>query len=149
MKHASFILVCLLALNVKAFPSTNTYAGVTNDWYNARFTNVFELAEQRIAANSNDIVAAYLMLEWQMAFGSVCAVSNAVAKTIDLADAVTNQPFRSIYMELRDDELEYRDRLLPTITESEFLADRHKSYIPGKLMVEDYFLRALWNSNLW
>lgn len=149
MKSIILIVLVLAAVRMNAAPSVNTYAAVTNDWYNANFTNVYELAQQRMSSNTNDLVGAYLMLEWNMAFGSVASVSNAISRVVNLSDSVTNQPFRTVYAGLRDDEIEYRDRVLPTISDADVEAERYKSYLPHKKMVEDYMLRQLWISNLW
>lgn len=132
-----------------ASPSPNTYASVTNDWYNSNFTNVYQLAQQRQSVNTNDVVAAYLLLEWQSAFGSVSDVSNAVSRTITLSDNVTNQPFRAFYQKIRPMTLVYRDVVLPRISDSEVEAERHKSFLPNKIMIEDVVLKSLWDSGLW
>ena len=60
------IAVASFAGAASAMPSTNNFHAVTNDWYNGNFTNVYELAQMRLAANSNDVVGAYLMLDWHL-----------------------------------------------------------------------------------
>lgn len=144
-----FAVVLQVAILCPAIPTTNTYASVTNDWYNAYYTNVYELAQQRLSGNTNDLVAAYLMLEWQTAFGSVASVSNALTRVIDLSDSVTNQPFRTTHLALREANLEYRDVVLPTINDAEVEAERYKAFLPHKKMTYDLMLRLLWTSGLW
>ncbi len=67
MKILVTIMIALAAVWCKGMPSINTFSAVTNDWYNANFTNVYELAQQRMANNSNDVVAAYLIFNWDAA----------------------------------------------------------------------------------
>ena len=43
MKMLVTIMIALAAIWCKGMPSTNTFVAVTNDWYNANFTNVYEL----------------------------------------------------------------------------------------------------------
>lgn len=69
MKHFLMPLISLAWLELDATPSEDSYAAVTNDWYQGNFSNVYELAQTRLAANSNDVVAAYLLHDWDMAFG--------------------------------------------------------------------------------
>ena len=57
------LAMCLATLAATAEPTADNFAAVTNDWYNGRWTNVFELAQQRFAVNSNDLVAANIMVD--------------------------------------------------------------------------------------
>ena len=44
-----------------ATPSSNDYASVTGDWARGDYTNVYEWAQARLAADTNDLPAAYVM----------------------------------------------------------------------------------------
>ena len=57
-KKTVLLVIALSATISFALPSANNFHAVTNDWYNGNFTNVYELAQIRIAANSNDVVGA-------------------------------------------------------------------------------------------
>ena len=149
MKMLLTMMIALAAVWCKGMPSTNTFVAVTNDWYNANFTNVYELAQQRMANNSNDVVAAYLMLEWDTAFGSVASVSNSMTRVIELSDTVTNECFRTPYLRLRGACLAYRDEFLPTVNEADVEAERYKSYLPHKMMIQGYMLELLVKAGLW
>ena len=54
------IATALVATAAAAFavPSENTYHAVTNDWYQGNWTNVYELAQQCLAENANDLVVS-------------------------------------------------------------------------------------------
>ncbi len=70
------VLTVALAFMSDATPTENTYAAVTNDWYNGNWTNVLELAQIRRAANSNDLVAANIIVSYDVLFSDVGAMSN-------------------------------------------------------------------------
>ena len=76
-----------------AAPSQDSYHAVTNDWYNGNFSNVLELSSARLAANTNDLVGAYLKLSWDICFADIPTLSNSVTRAIALSDAVTNAAF--------------------------------------------------------
>ena len=65
MKTTIVSLVLTMAATVSAVPTTNTYVAVTNDWYNGNWSNVYELAQARFVANSNDLVAANIMVDYR------------------------------------------------------------------------------------
>ncbi len=149
MKTLVSIIIVFAAVWCKGMPSINTFSAVTNDWYNANFTNVYELAQQRMANNSNDVVAAYLIFNWDVCFSSLGAVSNSVTRVIQLSDGVTNSLFTSRYLPLRDSYISYRDELLPTANEADRIRERYKSYLPHKEMPSAYMLETLNESGLW
>ena len=64
--------IAAIALSLSAFawatPSSDNYAAVTNDWYQGNWTNVYELAQKRLAANTNDLVASHLMVSYDILF---------------------------------------------------------------------------------
>ena len=62
------------ALTVGATPTQNTYHAVTNDWRSGAYSNVLELAQSRLAANTNDIVAAYIMKDYDIMFSDFTAM---------------------------------------------------------------------------
>ena len=148
-KTLTMLVFVSLMTNSWASPSADTYSAVTNDWYNANFSNVYELAQIRLANNSNDVVGAYMMLEWDLAFGSISSIRTSITRTLELSDCVTNGLFRSVYVKLRESTIAYRDEFLPTISDADIERERFKSYLPHKLMVEDYMLRTLWKDGLW
>ena len=149
MKMLLTISIALAAAWCYGMPSANTFAAVTNDWYTANFTNVYELAQQRMANNSNDVVAAYLIFDWDVCFSCLDSVSNSVTRVIRLSDAVTNSAFKSKYLSLRDTYISYRDELLPTVDEAVRISEQYKSYLPHKEMPSAYMLDVLNQAGLW
>ena len=74
---ATAAMALALALSARAVPTENTFAAVTNDWYVGKWTNVLELAQTRLAANSNDLVGAHLVVSYDVLFSDIPAISNS------------------------------------------------------------------------
>ena len=74
---AAAAMALATALSAYAVPTENTFAAVTNDWYVGRWTNVLELAQTRLAANSNDLVGAHLVVSYDVLFSDIPAISNS------------------------------------------------------------------------
>ena len=74
---------------------TNFYTNVTNLWYQgggAR-SNVLEIANARLAIDTNDIAGLILKAEYHFAFLENEAVSNAFLRIIQVADTITTTNF--------------------------------------------------------
>ncbi len=146
----SIIAATAMAVNSAwATPSPNTYHGVTNDWYNANFSNVLERADLRLAANSNDIVGVTLKVAYHMTYGDLNSYSNSVARFIQVADTVTAPSFSNLYWAVRSEEIRYRDEYLPTRTQQLFEQGLPKAQLPHMQIPEDIYLKLLWDDGQW
>ena len=144
--------LCTMALSATvtfASPSENTYHAVTNDWYNANFSNVLELAESRLAANTNDLVGAYLKLSWDICFSDASTLSNSVTRVLDIGDTVQNAAFSNEFWRLRPMTVSFRDDILPMYTEEVRQQEQVRSMQPHKPIPERKWLKLLWDENLW
>lgn len=149
MKIQIVLLAAMLTTWTYATPSANCYSSVTNDWHQGKFSNVYELAQMRLTSNSNDVVATYIMHDWNLSFRDVGDISNGVTRIIEVSDCITNSSFAAEFRRLRPAYIEYRDVFLPTITKNQLEAERHKSYLPHQLMVSSYMLQLLDREGLW
>ena len=149
MKIQYALLTVVLTAVSHAAPSANCFSAVTNDWYRGNFSNVYELAQMRLSSNSNDVVATYIMHDWNLSFRDVGDISNGVTRIIEVSDCITNSSFAAEFRRLRPAYIEYRDVFLPTITKNQLEAERHKSYLPHQLMVSSYMLQLLDREGLW
>ena len=95
-------VVAAAALAACANPTADNYHAVTNDWWNGNYTNVCELAQQRFAANSNDLVAAHIMWEYDICFSDFAAMSNSIMRLVRIADEVTLPAYTNRYQRLRE-----------------------------------------------
>ena len=132
-----------------AAPSQDSYHAVTNDWYNGNFSNVLELSSARLAANTNDLVGAYLKLSWDVCFADIPTLSNSVTRAITLSDAVTNAAFSNDFQRLRPVMVAFRDQVLPNVTEEMRLAELPKASLPHKPIPEKRWLKLLWDNGMW
>ncbi len=139
-----------LAANMAwATPSANTFHAVTNDWYNANFSNVLELAEARLSTNANDIVGVTLKRGYHIAFGDITALSNAVVRFIEVADTETAPSFSNTYWRIRAGEIQLRDAVLPMFTQQMLDADAQKARLPHKIIPDYLYLKLLWEDGRW
>ena len=148
-KTTTLCVMAALATVALASPTENTYHAVTNDWYNANFSNVLELAELRLAANTNDLVGAYLKLSWDICFSDASTLSNSVTRVLDIGDTVQNAAFSNEYWRLRPMTVSFRDDILPMYTEEVRQQELVRSTQPHKPIPERKWLKLLWDENLW
>ena len=80
----SFVFLFLLATAhvVADAPSLGDFTTVTNLWYEGHKSNVLAIAEQRLAANSNDLVGAIMMFDYDLEFSNECNYSNDVRRIL-------------------------------------------------------------------
>lgn len=149
MKIQYALLTVVLTAVSHAAPSANCFSAVTNDWYRGNFSNVYELAQMRLSSNSNDVVAAYLMHDWNLAFGYAKDISNCLNRVIHSSDIVTNQGFATVFRRMRPAYVEYQNEFLPTLTDEAMDAERYKAFRSGRMMTSVYLLRLMDEEGLW
>ena len=150
MKTAiTIVLIAALAFTADATPTENTYAAVTNDWYNGNWTNVLELAQIRRAANSNDLVAANIIVSYDVLFSDVGTMSNSVTRLIDAMDQSSAPALTNLHFRLRPGWVYFRDQFLPYQTAADLQQQHEKSYITHKPIDCDFVLKAIWDNGLW
>ena len=145
----TFALTVALAFTADATPTENTYAAVTNDWYNGNWTNVLELAQIRRAANSNDLVAANIIVSYDVLFSDVGAMSNSVTRLIVGMDQSSAPALTNLHSRLRPGWVYFRDQFLPYQTAADLQQQHEKSYITHKPIDCDFVLKAIWDNGLW
>ena len=142
-------LTMALAFTVGATPTENTYHAVTNDWYNGNWTNVYELAQARLAVNSNDLVAANIIVSYDVLFSDIGAMSNSVTRLIDAMDQSSAPALTNLNSRLRPGWVYFRDQFLPYQTAADLQQQHEKSYITHKPLDCDFVLKAIWDNGLW
>ena len=134
---------------VVAVPSADNYHAVTNDWYNGNWTNVYELAQARLAVNSNDLVAANIIVSYDVLFSDVDSISNSVTRLIDAMDQSSAPALTNLHSRLRPGWVYFRDQFLPYQTAADLQQQHEKSYITHKPLDCDFVLQAIWDNGLW
>jgi len=134
---------------LRATPSSNDVQSVTQDWYSGNYSNVYELAQQRLAANTNDLVGAYLMMEYDTCFSSIEAASNSIMRLVRISDTVTLPAYTNHYNHMRSGWIWYANEFLPSRTPAQRELNYQKSLQPGNEMSSDFLLEILDEGGLW
>ena len=145
--------IAAIALSLSAFawatPSGDNYAAVTNDWYQGNWTNVYELAQQRLAANTNDLVASHLMVSYDILFSDYQAMSNSIQRLVCALDSVSEPSLTNLCSNLRSGWVYSLDEFLSQQTDAVLQEQRAKSQIPHKPLDCDFILEQISESGLW
>ena len=146
------IVAALAATSSAVFaePSSNNFYSVTNDWYQGNYSNVYELAQQRLVANSNDLVAAVIMESYDLRFSSFAAISNSIQRLMRASEAATLPVYTNMYWQFYRDEYNwYLGEYLPQQSEARRQAEMYKAYKIHVPMSCTPTLKLLWDENLW
>ena len=149
MKNAIAAIVVSLSACAWSSPSADNYASVTNDWFQGNWTNVYELAQLRLAANTNDLVASHLMVSYDILFSDYQSISNSIQRLLVAMDSVTEPSMTNLCARLRPGWVYYRDEFLPRQTEAVLQEQRAKSRIPHKPLYCDFILEQISEKGLW
>ena len=131
-----------------AVPTADNYHAVTNDWWNGNYTNVCELAQQRLAADTNDLVAAHIMWEYDICFSDFAAMSNSIQRLMRVADEVTLPAYTNRYQRLREGYADYLANVIPSFPPGH-QQPSPAGYPPHWPMVSTDYLRIIWEGGLW
>jgi len=136
------------AAAASAVPTADNFHSVTNDWWNGNYTNVRELAQQRLAADTNDLVAAHIMWEYDICFSDFTTMSNSILRLMRAADTVTLPAYTNRYQRFRDGYTEYMTSVIPSfpIGHQQPSPEGYPSHWP---MVSTEYLRIIWEGGLW
>lgn len=138
------ILACAFSLHAQTnYPPVDNFVLVTNLWYQGSKSNVLAIAEQRLAANPNDLAGLVLKMEYDFSFLNFSSISNSMLAVIHAVQAISNNNSHvsshtyEITNELTSVLLLLRDVYRPTPAEVEH--DRAKAFLIHKTMTfEDY-----------
>ena len=150
MKKLIVAALAATASAVFAEPSSNNFHSVTNDWYQGNYSNVYELAQQRLVANSNDLVAAVIMESYDLRFSSFAAISNSIQRLMRASEAATLPAYTNMYWQFYRDEYNwYLGEYLPQQSEARRQSEMYKAYKIHVPMSCTSTLKLLWDENLW
>lgn len=130
MKKTTVFLVAFAT--AVAADSSTTFDTFTNLWYTAQHSNVLALANQRLAANSNDLAGVLMKASWDFEFLEPADLSNTLRRVIQVGNTCHTQAFANIFEITKIDAhcLLEDFALAPP---AERIADREKRGLPGKL----------------
>ena len=129
-----------------SFAQTNFYTNVTNLWYQGYKTNVLEIANARLAVNTNDIAGLILKAEYHLAFLEVETISNSYLRVIHVGDTITTTHFMKDWQEgfSRKDILGLLDVIAKKpLTPQQIQKERLKGFITEKPLPNESLIEAL------
>ena len=126
---------------------TNFYTNVTNLWYQGYKSNVLNIANARLVANTNDIAGLILKAEYHLAFCEDTAISNAYLRVIQVADTITSTNFVKCWQEEwggKQDYLNILDYMAENpLTPQQIQAESLKGLINEKPLPDADLIEAL------
>lgn len=132
-------------------PPVDAFVLVTNLWYQGYKTNVLAIAEQRLAANSNDLAGLVIKMEYDAEYMNTdCFSNNIFALQAAIGSIATNTFFFKEVSSLSN-ELTNMLEILATEfkpTPEEIENDRAKANIIHKPMTYEVPLKALHDDGL-
>ena len=146
MKKLTIGLLLMSAGLGTSHAQTNFYTNVTNLWYQGYKTNVLAIANERLAANSNDIAGLILKAEYHFAFSEMEAISNAYLRVIKVGDTITTTNFVNEWQGNKSRErLVWNLDMLRYIklTPQEVQRERQKGLIKEKQLPDPGIIEAL------
>ncbi len=147
---AAICAACTLALaGLSASPSADSFASVTNDWYNGCYSNVMELADCRLQVNTNDLVGTYLKAEYAISFQSLDDMSNAVSRLIEVCDSPYAGAYTNVFCQSKEGWEHYLGVLIPSWTAEDVAAQHAESALPHRKMCLERSLRIISEMGLW
>ena len=128
---------------------TNFYTNVTNLWYQGgeSKTNVLTIANDRLAANTNDFAGLILKAYYHVEFAEINMVSNAFLRVVQIGNTITTTNFVDRWQESSRNILFFlefmaEEPLTPQEIQ-EIEAERYKAFIPEKPFPDADLLEAL------
>ena len=127
---------------------TNFYTNVTNLWYQggAGRSNVLDIANARLAVNTNDMAGLILKAEFHFAFLEDEVVSNAYLRVVQVGDTITTTHFVKNWQEEHSRRfiLDLLDMIAKTpLTPQQIQAEKHKALLPRKRLPAARLIEAL------
>ena len=153
MRLAQMTLATMLTLSCVAQtnqPPVDNFALVTNLWYQGSKSNVLAIAEQRLAANSNDLAGLVLKMEYDLEFSNDSSLSNNVAVFLSAAEAATNCFVHTDYLKIKMNLNWFLEFLANEYhpTPSELVEEKAKACVLHKRMTYERYLKWLHDDGL-
>ena len=150
----SLVLVFSFAFPLAAqtnLPPVDNFALVTNLWYNGYKSNVLAIAEQRLAANSNDLAGLIIRMDYNSEFANEECYSNDITAVLSSAASITNAHFQMVLPLLVLDltnQLAFLAAEYQLLSNEEKCQDKQKGFINGKPLEDEDILKALHDDGL-
>ena len=122
--------------------ASSHFTAITNEWFQGHQTNVLTMANQRLAANTNDIAGLLMKASYDFDFSDATALSNTLVRVLAVGETITTPAFSNAFRLVRLD-IRGTFKTISTETPEEHAADMLKIMGPGHPMAYDFALEAL------
>lgn len=138
----NMLCLAVLGLPLAGAAQTGFYANVSGMWLEGRKAEVYQMAQERLAGDTNDIAGLYLKMEYEVAFLDFANVSNTMVRFLQQGAAVTSEHFAAQFPFVRDD-VSHLLSLLPEYPPERIEGDRLKGSITNKPLLWGTCIEAL------
>jgi len=137
-----FLAGTTLALSFTCHAQMDFHTNVTNLWYQGEKSNVLEIAEHRLTANTNDIAGLVLKFDFEVEFLEFPSISNTAHRALAVGETIVSANFKREFPEYKDG-IEALLYALPFYPPNEIAADKLKALIPHKPLNASKVIKAL------
>mgnify|MGYP003293837559 CR=1 FL=1 len=136
MKKSATIAILALALNASA---SAYFDNITNLWYTAQHSNVLAIANQRLAANTNDVAGWFMRASYDFVYADAATQSNSLDRVLSAYLSVNTPAYRQSCFFL-DADVAGIKRWLSHETPAQHAETLEKGSRPGRL---PHYIRQL------
>ena len=122
--------------------SSSYFNTITNLWHTGHQTNVLQMAQSRLAQNTNDIAGILMKASWDFAFSDAETLSNSLVRIRSVGSQIATPAFTNAFV-LTQFDLDSTFSILPRLTPAQLAIDRVKASGPGHRMPYEEELKAL------
>ena len=130
---AAFILACLGA------SASPYFDNITNLWYTAQHSNVLAIANQRLAANTNDVAGWFMRASYDFVYADASTQSNSLDRVLAVYLSINTPAYRQSCFLLDADVVGIK-RWLSHETPAQHAETLEKGSRPGRL---PHYIRQL------
>ena len=136
------LLAASIVLSSLTAAASPYFDNITNHWYQAHHSNVLAIANQRLAANSNDLAGVILKASWDFEFSNATILSNSLNRLITVGGLCQSPSFTNEFA-ITVEDVNCTLQGLSLETPSQLAEDAAKRGLPGKQMHFMEELKAL------
>jgi len=111
-------------------------------WLAGQKAQVYSIATNRLAANTNDIAGLVLKMEYELAFVDLGNLTNTMQKVVSIGSSINTTNFAQIFPQLQG-EITVLQAAIPNYPTNELVQDVQKGSITNKPMTYGTVIQAI------
>lgn len=127
----TILATTILAAAINASASAY-FDNLTNLWYTAQHSNVLAIADQRLAANTNDVVGCLLRASYDFVYADAATQSNSLDRVLAVYESIATPAYQRACLFL-DADVAGIKRWLSHETPAQHAETLEKGSRPGRL----------------